>query len=853
MSRETAAQRATRLALEDRFAVRALAAHSLHFYTRYLFARRKSFKWRDNWHHKVMCQALQDVFDGKIKRLIINCPPRYSKSEIAVLNFITWAMGRAPDSEFIHVSYSATLAENNSAMAQHIMAHEGYREVFPDVRMASNARAHWKTTAGGVMYATGSGGSVTGFGAGKMRPGFGGCFPYGELVSTDRGPLAIGDIVTHGLPVRALSVDLATGARQFQVIDTLYTNPSNDIVRVHLSDGTSFDCTPNHEIHTRNRGWVQARDLLPVDALPLFAPNALDIAPRNANARGGVTGGNSAVADDAPLDVIKSCAEILFRHWMAFARVFDLMQCQACLFGYFNARNRTIQHDSQLGFGQFGLPIPRRIGQMLGDGAPRLSHFDLAHDATAKAIARGQNGGWLIAGVDGDDLRARELGAGAALQQGECAVPLRVGDIVGLGAVAQIAQPIMGRHAIEVTHFDAPGLGTDEGMHDKLMHGSFVHLGVDGEAGEQIPAAPIQFEFEHVAVAVAHTPLVTDLIVGKTDDRFPVFIEKIGHVDATYCLEVRGNHNFILAGSGALVSNCIVIDDPHKANEAGSDTMRNSVIEWYQNTLASRCNNPDTPIILIMQRLHETDLAGWLLGGGSGEAWTQVCLPAIDEDTDTPLWEWKFSLDALRQMEKASPYVFAGQYMQRPAPLGGGIFKTSWWRWYGAAATPAFRRVVQSWDTAFKTKEANDYSVCTTWGETDTGWYLIDIWKDKVEFPDLKRMVVELALRFAPHAVLVEDKASGQSLIQELRNQTRLPVIAIAPTKDKVARANLVTPLIEAGRVHLPEGVPEAALLAHSCAQFPNGAHDDDVDSVTQALAWLSLPTSMVLMGMAGT
>lgn len=114
------------------------------------------------------------MFYGRVKRLIINLPPRYSKTEIAVLNFITWALGRVPDSEFIHVSYSSTLAENNSSNAQAQLLHDCYREIFPDTVLASHAKAHWKTSAGGVVYATGAGGTITGFGAGKLRDGFAG-------------------------------------------------------------------------------------------------------------------------------------------------------------------------------------------------------------------------------------------------------------------------------------------------------------------------------------------------------------------------------------------------------------------------------------------------------------------------------------------------------------------------------------------------------------------------------------------------------------------------------------------------------------------------------------------------------
>lgn len=442
---------------------RAEANASLYWFTRYAFLQQRGYRWQRNWHHEIICRKLQDAFDGKCRRLIINIPPRYSKTEIAVVNFIAWALGKAPDSEFIHVSYGARLAAGNSIRARDLVRSEWYQELFPDLALNPEKQANddWRTTTGGVVFSTGAEGTITGFGGGKMREGFGGA---------------------------------------------------------------------------------------------------------------------------------------------------------------------------------------------------------------------------------------------------------------------------------------------------------------------------------------------------------------------------------------------IIIDDPHKAVEATSDTIRQNVIDWFKNTLESRTNTPDTPIIVIMQRLHEEDLAGWLLNGGNGETWEHLCIPAIGDD-DQALWPAKHSRDDLERMSKAKPYEFAGQYMQRPAPLGGGIFKTEWWRYYRPFGLPEVRRIVQSWDTAFKTKTQNDYSACTTWAECDNGYYLLDVWKQKVEFPDLKRMVVSLHEKFRPNAVLIEDKASGQSLIQELQRETRIPLIPVAKGAgdDKISLAYAVTPLIQSGRVFLPEGADWLADYTSSHASFPNGAHDDDVDSTTQALKYMGI------------
>lgn len=437
-----------------------LARNDLFFFSRYMFAKRRGYKWVQNWHQKVVCDALMRVFRGECKRLIINIPPRYSKTELAVVNFIAWAMGKVPDCEFIHTSYSAKIATKNSANVRSIVLHDEYKKVFPAFELdgGSTAKDNWSTTQGGVMYATGSQGTITGFGAGKMREDFGGA---------------------------------------------------------------------------------------------------------------------------------------------------------------------------------------------------------------------------------------------------------------------------------------------------------------------------------------------------------------------------------------------IIIDDPHKANEANSDVMRQNVIDWFQDTLESRTNSPETPIIVIMQRLHQSDLSGWLLDGGNGEEWEHVCIPVMN-DQGEPLWLWKHTAEKLAAMEAKNRYNFAGQYMQRPAPLGGGIFKDEWWKYYSADALPRVKRIIQSWDTAFKAKESNDYNVCFTLAECENGYYVTDRFKKRMEYPELKRTAKMLGERDKPNAVLVEDKASGQSLIQDLRADTLLPVVPIPKNADKVSCANAVTAYVESGRVFLPEGAEWVPDFLLTLGQFPNATHDDDVDAFTQGITYLA-------------
>ena len=292
----------------------------------------------------------------------------------------------------------------------------------------------------------------------------------------------------------------------------------------------------------------------------------------------------------------------------------------------------------------------------------------------------------------------------------------------------------------------------------------------------------------------------------------------------------------------------IIIDDPHKAGEATSPVMRQSVIDWYQSTIQSRLNKPDGPIIIIMQRLHEEDLSGWLLNGGSGEKWEHLVIPARDESGQS-FWPEQFPPEMLDRLELTSPYVFAGQYMQRPAPLGGGIFKDEWWRFFDAMPPLKHRSIYA--DTAQKTKEQNDYSVLQCWGVTqDNQMVMLDMARGKWEAPELETMARAFWQKhnsqtyYGPlRAFKVEDKVSGTGLIQKLKREG-IPIVPIQRNVDKVTRAFDAAPYIQSGNVYLMRSTPHLADFLAESAVFPNGSHDDMIDATMSAISDLTAPQS---------
>jgi predicted phage terminase large subunit-like protein len=310
----------------------------------------------------------------------------------------------------------------------------------------------------------------------------------------------------------------------------------------------------------------------------------------------------------------------------------------------------------------------------------------------------------------------------------------------------------------------------------------------------------------------------------------------------------------VLTGRGADI---IIIDDPLKADDALSEPRRRSVNEWYDNTLRSRLNSQeDGAIIIVMQRLHADDLVAHVQ---QNETWEVLSFPAVAErdetydivtpygrkqiqrKTDDILQPALLSRTTVEAHRRAmTEYNFTAQYQQDPQPPSGIIVKREWLRFYGPSDLPAkFDQIVQSWDTANKDSELANFSVCTTWGLKDQRMYLIDVFRRKLNFPELKRLVRELADLHHADVVLIEDKASGTSLIQELRAESFSKAQAAPALEgDKIMRLHGQTAKIDGGFVLFPKEAPWLDIYLNELVTFPNAKNDDQVDSTVFALAW---------------
>lgn len=309
--------------------------------------------------------------------------------------------------------------------------------------------------------------------------------------------------------------------------------------------------------------------------------------------------------------------------------------------------------------------------------------------------------------------------------------------------------------------------------------------------------------------------------------------------------------------SGALTGmggDFFIVDDCLKPEDALSQTKREAVNNWFGGTLLSRLDSKRSgAIVVLMQRLHQDDLSGYLLRETIG--WTHLELPAIaivPQDIPTgrgriyhrqvnevlhPEFESKAELD--QQRDSMGPTPFSAQYLQRPVPIDGALMDAAWFRYYDRLPEQdANSHILQSWDTASKDGLANSYSTCTTWLIHQQCYYLIDVLRMKLKFPALRDMAAALAVKYKPRYVLIEDASTGPALAEELRHEHAVGIRLIKPAQDKQVRLYIEQGKFSSGRVWFPRQTPWLRTFLDELLSFPDSKYSDQVDSLSQALAY---------------
>ena len=311
----------------------------------------------------------------------------------------------------------------------------------------------------------------------------------------------------------------------------------------------------------------------------------------------------------------------------------------------------------------------------------------------------------------------------------------------------------------------------------------------------------------------------------------------------------------VLGAMTGMGGDVFIIDDPIKPVDALSDVKREAVNQWYSNTLLSRLDNKETGIILvIMQRVHQDDLSGYLLRD-SEDVYEHLEFPAIAQvplrvqlgqrryfdwpvgEALHPAFESPATLDMLRR--EMGSQVFSAHYLQRPIPQGGALLQSEWFRYYKILPDRENgSHILQSWDTAAKQGLLNSFSVCTTWLVQGRDYYLLDVVRQKLTYPALRDMAIALAERHKPRHILIEDAMTGSALADELKSKFLSAVERIKPEGDKQVRLYVQQTKFEQGHVWFPKQAPWLRVLLDELLSFPESRHSDQADSVSQALAF---------------
>ena len=310
--------------------------------------------------------------------------------------------------------------------------------------------------------------------------------------------------------------------------------------------------------------------------------------------------------------------------------------------------------------------------------------------------------------------------------------------------------------------------------------------------------------------------------------------------------------------TGGKGGNIIIADDSCDPERGESEAHREQANQHVKYLVSTRLNNPkEDKFIYVGQRLHENDCTQTLIDLWEDKEYTHLCLETeaetdhqvvfpksgriVERKEGDLLWPERFGEDQISATKKGlGTYGYAAQHQQRPVPAGGGIFKRQWWQYYNEIPA-GIKNITWFWDTATKIKEVNDYSVGLCIGETKNGYYLIDCYRNRDTFPDLEKAVIQCNSKHLAREIIVEDKSSGQQIIQVLERETKLPVKAYKPDGDKVYRAHLVSPTAEAGKIFLPKDSGWVLEFIKELESFPRSKHDDQVDALTMGIIYFTI------------
>jgi predicted phage terminase large subunit-like protein len=726
-------------------------------------------------HHKIMADAFERIASGELKRLIINMPPRHTKSEFASYLFPAWFMGKYPHKKIIQTAHTAELAVGFGRKVKNLIDGEDYQSVFPETKLASDSKAagRWSTSKAGEYFAIGVGGAVTGKGA---------------------------DVLVIDDPHSEQEATMA--AFNPEIYDKVYEwytsgprqrlQPGGAIVIVMCMTGDT-------DVLMRDGTQKKLRDIRVGDMVATYEAGRVSVSRVNNIRSSGVDN----------VFTVKTRSGIVLRANEEHPFLVDI-----------NGERRwaRLRHLSQ-GMSLVGL---KPVIDLPGRSESPISVTPVRPESRTTGGTRMPHINPWASMVSG---RARRASAVSPSIARACA-PLAIAS-----STSHLSTLLSSVVDVELSHVMA-----SRRISTRPWWRSAVESATSAES--RLPLGTLGL----IGAASCASTIATTLA------RFGAFCATTATslLDTARCL----TSSFALRSTYDFTADEIV-----EIRADGREEVFDIEVDRTENFIANGIVSHNT-------RWAKRDLTGQIVKKSTErqgvDEWEVIELPAI-MPSGKPLWPefWK-----LQELEAIKAEIHVGkwnaQYMQNPTSEEGALIKRDWWREWPHDDPPACEAIIQSWDTAFLKTQRSDYSACTTWGvfmHTDeTGVkvpnvILLDAYKEKLEFPELKVKAREKYFEYEPDQLVVEKKASGAPLIFELR-QMGLAVTEFTPSRgnDKFARVNAVSDLFSSGCIWYPP-TRWAEEVIEECAAFPSGDHDDYVDSTTQALirfrqgGWIRTPS----------
>lgn len=763
--------------------------------------------FKEGPHHRHLKPLLHGVNDGTEPRITCSMPPRFGKSETIAYLFVAWYLGHHPKHQIMMVTHTADLSADFGRKVRNLIDSEAYRAIFPDTVVArdKSAASNWSTTLGGKYLAIGIGANVAGHGA-DLLIGDDLCVAAHTRIDTPVGAVAAGSVQV-GAYIRGLA------GFQRVVRRTQSTHAAG--VRV---GGTTFSM--EHPVWTFNRGWVRAGELQTEDTLKTTSIcDIIKSSLRGLYERGSkkIRGVSPRVqhlgADEAAVQQPKSgqLCELWGQGDEGFRRVRAFLR----FYWVDGQRPDTTTHAGSHRQQPRLLPGQLPLGRP-GDAAEQPDKRDPLHLRSPAAFGptAGADCGYADsaygAPTEEDGYAPR---ASNGFTEAELGAAPRTADDFGWAARAGArffgsCSALCGRAAMETPSAKCFG--------STALHRRIQKAVVQGAAGAE-------------AVMGLLLGVRRCGIVEKVDTRNVAFVN----------FEVTGDSTFF--ADGVLTHNCseqaVLSSDPDKTFAQAWEYMQVGPLQRLM---------PGGKIIVIGTRWSKKDPIGralqWAEQNKDSTPWHEVRFPAL-LPSGKSLWPEQWPVDQLLAKKAGMfPQFWAAQYMQEPTSEEGALVKREWWRIWKADKPPKCDFILQSWDTAHGANDAADPSAVHTWGiffneeESQDQLVLLDAWTGRKEFPELKKFALEYYQEWEPDSVIIEKKAAGAPLIQELR-RIGVPVQEYTPSRgaDKRVRINSVADIFASGMVWRPD-TRWAQVVVDEIAEFPNAEHDEHVDCCSQAL-----------------